>query len=408
MPLTGNAIIGQSGGPTAVINASLIGAVDAALKSKRIANVYGMRYGAEGFMADQLVDLGRQSRTVLDGIRVTPSSALGSCRLKLKDEHFPRMLEQFKRYGIRFFFLAGGNDTMDTIHRVEAFCRSQGYDLVGVGIPKTVDNDLFGTDHTPGYGSAATYVARSVAQGGILARDMMKVDPLVVFQTVGRSAGWLPASAALAKRDEGDAPHLIYMPERPFDADRCIADAERAITRYGFCSIVVGEGITYADGTPVSASRTTDKFHNVEFGAAGGTSAAMMVHRMITQKLGLRGEFQIPESLQMAAGDRVSELDRKEAYACGKEAVRLALAGESGVMVTLQRPKGRYRTALGTCALREVAVHARPMPAEYINADGNFPTEAFLAYARPLVAGIADFTTLRWTAPKPIRAAARA
>lgn len=402
MPTTGNAIIGQSGGPTAVINASLIGAVDAALRSRRIANVYGMRYGAEGFMQDQLVDLGRQSRATLDGIRRTPSSALGSCRLKLKDEHFPRMLEQFKRYDIRFFFLIGGNDTMDTIHRVEAYCRSQGYELFGVGIPKTVDNDLFGTDHTPGYGSAATYVARSVAQGGLLARDMLKVDPLVVFQTVGRSAGWLPAAAALAKREEGDAPHLIYMPERPFDGDRCIADAERSISRYGFCSIVVGEGITYADGTPVSASRTTDKFHNLEFGAAGGTSAAMMVHRMITQKLGLRGEFQIPESLQMSASDRVSELDRKEAYACGKEAVRLALKGVSGMMVTLDRPAGRYRTTLGTCALKEVAVHARPMPSEFINAEGNFPTDAFLAYARPLVADLGAATTLRLIAPKPV------
>jgi 6-phosphofructokinase len=409
MTLIGNALIGQSGGPTAVINASLIGAVDAALASRgRIRAIYGMRYGAEGLMQDKLVDLGRQSRSVLNGIRMTPSSALGSCRLKLKDEHFPRILEQFKRYDIRYLFLIGGNDTMDTTHRIEAYCRAQGYELNGVGIPKTVDNDLFGTDHTPGYGSAATYVARSVAQEGLLARDMQKVDPLVVFQTVGRSAGWLPAAAALAKQDEGDAPHLIYMPERPFDDERCLNDVQRSIDRHGFCSIVCGEGITYADGTPVSASRTTDKFNNVEFGAMGGTSAAMMIHRLVCDKLKLRGEFEVTESLQMCAADRVSELDRKEAYACGKQAVRLALKGTSGVMVTLERPKGRYRTVLGTIPLGEVAVHARPMPDAYINKDGNFVTKAFLDYARPLIAPIGDFTTLQWKAPKPSAKAAKA
>jgi 6-phosphofructokinase 1 len=400
--MSGNAIIGQSGGPTAVINASLIGAVDAALKAKgKIANIYGMRFGAEGFMQDLLVDLGRQPRKVLDGIRTTPSSALGSCRLKLKDEHFPQMLAQFKKYGIRYFFLIGGNDTMDTIHRVEAWCRTQGYDLTGVGIPKTVDNDLFGTDHTPGYGSAATYVARSVAQEGLLARDMQRVDPLVVFQTVGRSAGWLPAAAALAKRDEHDAPHLIYMPERPFDMEQCVDDVARSIERHKFCSIVCGEGITYADGTPVSASRTTDKFANIEFGAAGGTSAAMMIHRVVCDRLKIRGEFEVPESLQMCAGDRVSELDRKEAYLCGQQAVRLALKGVSGVMVTLVRPKGTYRTTLGTIPLHEVAVHARPMPDAYINAAGNFPTRAFLDYARPLIAPLGEATSLKPLAPRP-------
>ncbi|MEK7415868.1 MAG: 6-phosphofructokinase, partial [Planctomycetota bacterium] len=252
-----------------------------------------------------------------------------------------------------------------------------------------------------GYGSAATYVARSVAQEGLLARDMQKVDPLVVFQTIGRSAGWLPAAAALAKRDEADAPHLIYMPERPFDDERCLNDAQRCIDRYGFCSIVCGEGITYADGTPVSASRTTDKFNNVEFGAIAGTSAAMSIHRLICSRLNIRGEFQITESLQMCASDRVSELDRKEAYACGQQAVRLALKGQTGIMVTLQRPAGRYRTTLGTIPLHEVAVHARPLPDAYITREGNFVNQAFFEYIRPLIAPISDFTTLHWKAPKP-------
>ena len=399
--IRGNAIIGQSGGPTAVINASLVGVVDAVQKVADIKGIYGMRFGIEGFMQDLLVDLGAQSRQTLDGLRRTPSSGLGSCRHKVKDEDFPKILEQFHKYNIRTFFLIGGNDTMDTIHRVEAYCRTQGYEMVGVGIPKTVDNDLFGTDHTPGYGSCATYVANSVAQGGILARDMRKVDQVVIFQTVGREAGWLPASAALAKKDESDPPHLIYMPERPFERDQCLADAQNAIDKYGFCSIVCGEGIAYADGTPVSASTTRDKFANTEFGAMGGTSAAMMIHRMICNELGVRGEFQIPESLQMCACDRASALDLEEAYQCGREAVRLAAEGISGVMVTLERAEGEYRTLLGTASLAEVAVRAKPMPQAFINDRGNFPTQAFLDYARPLIGKLDEFTSLELVAPKP-------
>lgn len=399
--MKGNAIIGQSGGPTSVINASLIGVVDAAIQSSDIENVYGMRYGIEGFMQDLLVDLGKQSRAVLDGVRKTPSSALGSCRHKVKEEDFPKIISQLKKYNIRYFFLIGGNDTMDTIHRVEEYCSKNGYDLRGIGVPKTVDNDLFGTDHTPGYGSAATYVARSIAQGGILGRDMQKVDQLTVFQTVGREAGWLPAAAALAKKCESDAPHLIYMPERSFDMDRCIADVDRSISNYGFCSIVLGEGICYEDGTPVSASRTTDKFSNVEFGAMGGTSAAMMVHKAVCAKLGLRGEFQVTESLQMCASDRTSPLDMEEAYLCGKEAVRLATEeGKTGLMVTLERPAGAYKTTLGTAALSDVAVRAKPMPDDFINAEGNFPTRKFLDYATPLLGEISDYTAFDWLKPQ--------
>jgi ATP-dependent phosphofructokinase / diphosphate-dependent phosphofructokinase len=398
--MKGNAIIGQSGGPTSVINASLVGVVDGCLESADIGGVYGMRYGIEGFMQDLLVDLGGQSRATLDGIRATPSSALGSCRHKVKEEDFPKILAQLEKYAIRYFFLIGGNDTMDTIHRVEARCRDKGYEIRGIGVPKTVDNDLFGTDHTPGYGSAATYVARSVAQAGLLGRDMKRVDQVTVFQTVGREAGWLPAAAALAKRDESEAPHLIYMPERFFDREQCLAAVENCLGRYGYCSIVIGEGVRYADGTPVSASTTQDKFSNVEFGAMGGTSAAMMVHKIVTSTLKIRGEFQVTESLQMCACDRRSALDHEEAYACGREAVRLATSGQTGLMVSLVRPAGPYRTTLGTTALGEVAVRAKPMPDEYINAAGDFPTPAFLEYARPLVGSLKDYTTLEWKAPQ--------
>ncbi len=393
--LRGNAIVGQSGGPTSVINASLCGVIQGCLAQKDIGRTLGMRYGIEGFMQGNVIDLGREAPAVIEGLRTTPSSALGSCRHKLKDADFPAILEKLKQYDIRYYFLAGGNDTMDTIHRVEKYCREHGYELIGVGVPKTVDNDLCGTDHTPGFGSAARYVAMSVKQAGMLARDMKKVDQYVIFQTVGRSAGWLPAAAALARKSEDDAPHIILMPERAFDREKFLADVKRCHDRYGWCSVVCGEGVCYADGTPISASQTKDKFANVEFGAMGGTSAAMMLHRMINAEFGWRGEFQVCESLQMCAADRAEPGDVEEAYACGRRAVELAAGGTSGVMVSIVRESSNpYRWSLGTAPLAEVALGAKPMPDEFINAEGNYVTQACIDYLKPLVGELPDYVRL--------------
>ena len=195
----GNAIIGQSGGPTSVINSSLAGVIEQAKKTRSIANVYGMHFAIEGFMEGDVIDLGKESKATVKGLKCTPGSALGSCRHKVKEPDLPRILENLKKFDIRYMFLIGGNDTMDTIHRVEKYARENGYEMFGVGIPKTVDNDLFGTDHTPGYPSAARYTALSVYYAGILARDMERVDQFVVYQSIGRDAGWLTAAAALAK-----------------------------------------------------------------------------------------------------------------------------------------------------------------------------------------------------------------
>ena len=390
-----SAILGQSGGPTSVINASLCGAIQACLRQKDIGRVLGMRFGIEGFLKEDVIDLGREDPATLEALRWTPSSALGSCRYKLKDADLPRVLDLLRKYGVRYYFLIGGNDTMDTIHRVEAYCRSQGYELVGVGIPKTVDNDLFGTDHTPGFGSAARYVALSVKQAGVLARDMKHVDRYVIFQTVGRSSGWLPAAAALARSAEDDAPHVLLLPERPFDRQRFLADVKAAYDRCGWCSIVCGEGICGADGTPVSASQVTDKFSNVEFGAMGGTSAAMMLHRMIKGAFGWRGEFQVCESLSMCAADRTSPIDVEEAYACGRRAVELAAEGTSGVMVSIVRQShDPYRWTLGTAPLHEVAIQAKPIPDEYITPAGNDVTPACLDYLRPLIGPLPEYVRL--------------
>lgn len=391
----GNILIGQSGGPTSVINSSLAGVIDTAAGSGLAEGIYGMHYGIEGFMQEWILDLGRQPKSVLEGLRRTPSSALGSSRHKVQESDLPRILSVMEKYNIRYFFLIGGNDTMDTIHRVEAYCRSKGYDLIGIGIPKTVDNDLFGTDHTPGFASAARSNIMNVLQGGILARDMQKVDKFVVYQTIGRDAGWLAAATAMAARSEEDAPHLIYTPEFDFSKEKFLADVERCIKSYGWVSIVCGEGIKYADGTPVSASLTRDKFNNIEFGAMGGTSVAINIHKMISSEFGYRGEFQITESLIMSDFVRASKIDLDEAYQCGVEAVRLAQKGESGVMVSMNRTSNNpYSITFGKAPLEDVAVAAKPMPAEYFNEAGNYVSSAFIEYMKPLAGDIPEFVKL--------------
>ena len=394
--LRGNAVIGQSGGPTSVINSSLAGIINAAKEYEGIEKILGMRFGIEGFLAKNVIELDKESAQTIDRLKHTPSSALGSCRHKLQDEDLPIILDLFRKYNIRYVFLIGGNDTMDTIYRIELFAKEENYDLIGIGVPKTVDNDLFGTDHTPGFPSAARYVALSVMQAGILARDMQTVDQFVVFQAIGREAGWLAAAAAAGKRDAADAPHILCLPERPFEKERFLKEIKRCHDEFGWVSIVCGEGITYAEGTPISASQTTDKFNNIEFGAMGGTSAAMMLHKMISEEFGFRGEFQITESLPMCAADRAVQLDIDEAYMCGRQAVDLAKHGKTGLMVTLQRTAGsEYACITGTEALNEVAIKAKPMPDEYINAAGSFVTDAFLDYLRPLIGVLPKYATLK-------------
>jgi 6-phosphofructokinase 1 len=401
----GNAVIGQSGGPTSVINSSLAGIISQAKKAREIGKIFGMRWAIEGFMRGEVVDLGKESAASLKGLVGTPGSALGSCRHKVKDEDLPLILDMLRAYDVRFLFLVGGNDTMGTIHRVEKYCAGKGYDISGVGIPKTVDNDLFGTDHTPGYPSAARYTALSVLHAGILARDMKKVDQFVIYQSIGRDAGWLTAAAALAKtNDPESAPHILLLPERAFEVDKFLQKVEDVYTRFGWVSIACGEGVKYADGTPVSASQTRDKFGNVELGAMGGSSVAMNVHKIITKNFpGWRGEFQITESLPMSAADRAVKLDLAEAFKLGQEAVKLAAKGATGKMVTLVRGRGaKYSSSIGTADLGDVAVRAKPMPDSMISADGFFVTKAFYQYVAPLVGPLPAYATLKLTPAKPV------
>jgi ATP-dependent phosphofructokinase / diphosphate-dependent phosphofructokinase len=393
--IKGNALIGQSGGPTSVINSSLAGVIETALASSYIKEIYGMHFGIEGFMQEWLFDLGRQPRKIIEGLRHTPSSALGSSRHKVQDKDLPLILDVLKKYDIRYFFLIGGNDTMDTIHRVETYCRNEKYDLTGIGIPKTVDNDLFGTDHTPGFASAARSNILNVKQAGMLARDMQKVDKFVIYQTIGRDAGWLAAAAALAKKNEDDAPHLIYAPEFHFERDKFLKETDSCIKKYGWVSIVCGEGLKYEDGTPVSSATVKDKFNNTEFGAMGGSSVALRLHQMIATEFGYRGEFQITESLIMCDFVRSSVVDLDEAYRCGVEAVKLAEKGESGFMIAINRISDNpYTVEYGKVALKEVAVSAKPMSKDLFNAEGNYVSPKFIDYIKPLVGELPEFIQL--------------
>lgn len=393
--IKGNALIGQSGGPTSVINSSLAGVIETALTSSFIENIYGMKFGIEGFMQGWLYDLGMQPRKIIEGLRHTPSSALGSSRHKVQEKDLPLILEVLKKYKIRYFFLIGGNDTMDTIHRVETYCRNEKYELTGIGIPKTVDNDLFGTDHTPGFASAARSNILNVMQAGILARDMQKVDKFAIYQTIGRDAGWLAASTAMARKNEEDAPHLIYAPEFHFDRNKFLVEVENCIKTYGWVSVVCGEGLKYSDATPVSSATKKDKFNNIEFGAMGGSSVAISLHQMITDEFGYRGEFQITESLIMSDFVRSSTVDLEEAYRCGVEAVKLAEKGETGVMVSIKRISNKpYTIEFGKVNLKEVAVSAKPMPEEFFNAEGNYVSSLFIDYMKPLAGEFPEFVRL--------------
>lgn len=392
-----NAIIGQFGGPTSVINSSLCGLIQEGLKSEKIESILGMRYGIIGFMKDEIVDLGKEDHRVIETLRQTPSSALGSCRYILKQEDFPLVITQLKKYNIRYFFLIGGNGSMETIRQIEQYCKKNNYELKGIGIPKTVDNDLCGTDHAPGFASAARYVCLSVQQAGRLARDMQSVDKYVILQTVGRNTGWLAASASLAKKSESDAPHLIYMPERPLSKERFIVDVKGCIQKYGWVSIICGEGILWEDKSFVASLQVQDEFSDIEFGAMGGGSAALNLHKIINQETKYRGEFQITESLSMCAIDRASKVDLEEAYACGVKAIKLAEEGASGIMVSIHRVSSfPYKVKLKTVSLDEVAVNIKPMDDKYINAQGNFVTDEYIKYIRPLVGKLPTYSELNF------------
>jgi 6-phosphofructokinase 1 len=393
--MNGNILIGQSGGPTSVINASLCGIIEESLRIQPSRGIYGMKHSLEGLLAGHIIDLGLQDPIVVKQLRSTPSSALGSGRYKLRKKDMPAVLERLRQLEIESLFLIGGNDTMGTLLEIQEYCRNHNYPIQCVGVPKTVDNDLPGTDCTPGYGSAARYTALSVQQVGRLVKDFKPACRFSIFQTIGRDTGWLAASSVLAKTGEDDAPHLILLPERPITVSSLIDKTLRYINRFGWCFIVCGEGICFENGEPVSASKVEDRFGNIEYGATGGVSAAITIHRILSEATGLPGEFQVPESLPMCAIDRVSELDRDMAYQCGVKALDLARQGKSGVMTAIKRLDARpFRYSMEAVPLEGVALKTRYMDDHYISENGAFVTDAFIDYVRPLAGELEPYAAL--------------
>jgi len=361
-----------------VINGSLVGVIEEAKQHAEVTGVLGGLRGISGVLNDQFVDLARESQETLDLLRRTPGSALGTVRYKLQPEDYARIVESFRAYDVRFFCYIGGNDSMDTAHQVHLAAQELGYELYSIGVPKTVDNDLAYTDHCPGYGSAARFVALAVRDSGWDTESMGPSSPVKIVEVMGRNAGWLTAAAALGRREPGDPPHLIYLPERPVEDGALVRDVARVVEEREHCVIALSEGAVSDTGlTEVDAFG-----HQMKGGAADYVAA------LLQDRLGLKVRMDKPNYLQRSFSLCMSEVDADEAYRAGRAAVRLAVAGQSDVMVTLERQPGEvYRAETGAAPLGRIANAEKLVPATYITAEGNDVTNAFVEYARPLIGG---------------------
>ena len=391
-PLIGACIFGQSGGPTAVINASAYGVIRTALDSDVITNVYGAAYGIKGVLNDYLYYIAEEEDYELKLLLNTPSSELGSCRYKIADPEvddtdYIRILEIFKKYDIRYFFYNGGNDSMDTCNKISRYMEKVGYECRVMGVPKTIDNDLFGTDHCPGYGSAAKFIATSCMEVG-KDTDVYNTDMVTVIEIMGRHAGWLTASAALATEyGNGCGPDLIYLPERDFDLDQFTEDVTKIMKQKRNVLVAVSEGLHYADGSFVSEAKTsgTDGFGHAQLGGL-----AVKLANYLKERMGLKKVRGIELSLlQRSAAHIASAVDIDEAYSVGKYAVEAAINGATGQMVALEREdnQGLYSCKPTLLSLSSVANYEKKVPLEWITRDGNYVTNEFINYVLPLIQG---------------------
>jgi 6-phosphofructokinase 1 len=385
--LEGNCLIAQSGGPTSVINSSLAGAITEALNHESIEEIYGGLNGVLGILNENLIDLASESQQTIRALRHTPGAALGTCRFKLKrKEDYERILEVFEAHNIRFFFYAGGNDSQDTADKISKLAQERGYELRVIGIPKTIDNDLVTTDHTPGYGSVIKYVASTVKEVACDNAGMGQHDLVQVIEVMGRSAGWIAAGAALAKRrdDPSGAPHLIYLPEVAFSPEKFIADVQRVLQKEKYCVVVVGEGLVDGDGNYVSTDSTgSDAFGHSQLGGAGE-----YLRSLVEENLQIKARSIKFGMAQRAAAISASQTDSDEAFLAGQAAIRAAMAGETDKMVTLLRGDTEpYTCETGLAPLSEIANGVKKLPESWINEDGVSMSYHFYKYALPLIQG---------------------
>ena len=387
--LKGACIIGQSGGPTSVINASAYGVIRTALDNPNITGVYGAEHGIVGVLNDRLFDMSKEDPKELELLKYTPSSALGSCRYKMKDPDeddtdYKRILEVFKKHDVRYFFYNGGNDSMDTCNKISKYMQKVGYDCRVMGVPKTIDNDLFGTDHCPGFASAAKYIATSCMEVWHDARVYDK-GMICIIEIMGRHAGWLTAASALAC-EYGAGPDLIYVPEVDFDMDQFLADVERIYKEKGNVMVAVSEGIHYADGSFVSEAKTsaTDGFGHAQLGGL-----AALLANVCKEKTGAKVRGIELSLLQRCGAHLASQTDIEESFMAGKAAVENAVAGITDKMVAFERAteNGRYVCKTKLLNLTDVANYEKKVPLEWINDEHNGIRHEFVDYALPLIQG---------------------
>jgi len=383
--LIGACIFGQSGGPTSVINASAYGVIRTALDAPEITKVYGAAHGIVGVLNDVLYIMDEEDPNELELLLNTPSSELGSCRYKLTEEKdFERILEIFKKYDVRYFFYNGGNDSMDTCNKISAYLDKAGYECRVMGVPKTIDNDLVGTDHCPGYGSAAKYIATTAAEVYKDAK-VYNTGTITIMEIMGRHAGWLTAAVALAGL-AGSPPDYIYLPEIPFDMEKFLCDVEATYKEKGNCIIAVSEGIHYADGRFVAEAEisATDGFGHAQLGGLAAKLAAAVKNKTGAKVRPI--EFSL---MQRSAAHLASQTDIDEAFLAGKAAVENAVAGETGKMVGFVREfvDGKYKCAISLQPLTVTANAEKKIPREWINEAGSNVTQELIDYVLPLIQG---------------------
>lgn len=386
-----NVIVAQSGGPTVAINASLAGVLDASLKKEAYETVYGSVYGILGILEDRLMNLNEQvekNPDFIETLKVSPAMYLGSCRYKLPDYEdddatYAFIFNQFKKYNVGAFFYIGGNDSMDTVLKLSHYGEQIGSDIRIIGIPKTIDNDLCITDHTPGYGSAAKYVASSLLE---VAHDtfIYSVKSVTIVEIMGRDAGWLTAASALARNEYNSAPHLIYFPEVAFDKESFIEDVKDQLSKRNNVIIAVSEGIRDKDGNYISASTAT----NDQFGHSQLSGTGKCLEYLIKEAINVKVRSIELNVLQRCAAHISSLTDLNESFALGSHAVECAVNGQSKCMLTLNRVADNpYEVTIGTADIKGIANEAKSIPREWINDAGNDITDALYNYMSPLVVG---------------------
>ncbi|MEM9758104.1 MAG: 6-phosphofructokinase [Pseudomonadota bacterium] len=385
-----NAFYAQSGGVTAVINASACGVIETAREHRKtIGKVFAGRNGIIGALEEDLIDTSRETPGAIRGLMQTPAGAFGSCRHKLKSlddnrAEYERLIEVFRAHDIHYFFYNGGGDSADTCLKVSQLSESLGYPLQAIHVPKTIDNDLPLTDNCPGFGSVAKYVAISTREAALDVASMCSTSTKVfILEVMGRHAGWIAAAAGLAAEEKGDAPHCILFPEVAFDETRFLARVENSVKRYGYCVVVASEGTQTADGKFLSDAGTRDAFGHAQLGGLAPTLASL-----VKDNLGYKYHWAVADYLQRSARHIASQTDLEQAYAVGKAAVELAVAGKNAVMPAILRGKGkRYSWRIGEAPLHKVANVEKMMPRSYITRDGFGITQAARDYLAPLIQG---------------------